>query len=252
VASLARDPSAEATTLLRDLLRALPTATTWREPLVETYLALASRDAEDTAYVEDRLRTGTSAGADLALLLARQAKTRAVLDVLERWEGDPVAAPIRPRLRREVAFLHGLWAARGGLPADRTTAFAGRLAGWIDEPGDPSAAALAGTLTELAGAGDAVLAAGLRGARREVYLSALRVRPSRYLSPEVTAALLDPVDGSTPVAVRRTALEAVLAAAGADALPAIEALASRLPAGARDDVEVVRRIVRQRTSSRPP
>ena len=255
--ALADDPSAPATALLHGFLASLPSGPEWRAPLAAAYGALAVRGKEDTAYLERHLRSGTPMGIDLALFLARSAKSLGALEVLDRWHEAPESAPSRLRLRREIAFLYGLHASgqplthgpQAALTPERLEAFAQRLRAWADDPADPSGPALAGMLPDLGAAGDRALAAGLRGPRRSAYLPAVRRGRGRYLGPDVAAALLEPVGPDTPVAERRRVLEAVLTAAGSDALASLDALASRLPPEARADVDVVRGIVRWRIPS---
>jgi hypothetical protein len=247
--ALADDPSAAATALLSGFLASLPSGPEWRAPLAAAYGALAARGKEDSAYLERHLRSGTPMGVDLALFLARSAKSLGALEVLDRWHEAPESASSRLRLRREIAFLYGLHAERGGLTPGRLEAFAQRLRAWADDPADRSGPALAGMLPDLGAAGDRALAAGLRSPRRSAYLPAVRRGRGRYLGPDVAAALLEPVGRDTPVAERRQALEAVLTAAGSDALASLDALASRLPPEDRADVDVVRGIVRWRIPS---
>ena len=108
-----------------------------------------------------------------------------------------------------------------------------------------------GTLLELGPAGEAEVAAGLAGSHRESYVEALSHALEHPVGLEVVRALLAPLSETTSPAARRAVLTAVFYAAPAEAAPLLAELASRLPAAAATDVEMVRQIVRRRTATRP-
>lgn len=246
--ALETDEDPHAASILHHLLDAYPTSIAWKDAIVATYDALLHRREEPLGYVQGLLRSGDPSRVDLALFLIRHAKSAEFVPLLETWMEDLGSEPYRLRARRELLFLCAYRMQNGGISTEDVAPFMPRLQSWIEDPADPSAIGFVGTLLELGPPGEKVLAEGLRGPRRALYLAPLARAAAHYVSLEVVEALLAPLSATTPVDQFRATLDAVFYVAPGDAAPLLEALAARLPEPRRADVEFLLRIVRHRAS----
>ena len=246
------DASPEASRMLASLFASFPALPAWKEPLLLAFRALLRRGDEPVDLVRALLRGGDANRVDLALVLMPLSRNRAYIPAVEACLADPGAIAWRGRARRLLAFLYadGLHQ-EGGLPPEQVLAFARELRRFAEDPDDPSSAGLIGALLELGPAGEAQIASALGGSMRAVYVEALSHAVDRPVGLEVIQALLAPVTDATPLAERRAVLVAIYEVASAEAAPLLEAVSNRLSAGAAEDVETVRRIVRQRSRQTP-
>lgn len=251
VAAIARalrtDESPEALRLLLALFRAIPVHPDWKLAVLEAFDGLVVRGERSLPDELGRLLArGDADGIDLALHLARRSGGAGFIPVIEAWMNTPAAAEQRLRARRELAYLYvGLYQHRS-LDPESTARFAGMVHAWVEDESDPSSEGFVAVLADLGEAGEREIALGLRGPSRARYVAGLGSGGEHYLGSDVVAALLEPVARRTAAVERRALLSIAFRVASADAVPALEALSSRLPDDARADVETVLRIVRHR------
>lgn len=240
------DPSPEATEALARLLETCPAEPAWREVFLTTSDLLRARGAEPTAWVEAALASFDPARVDAALAVVRRSRAFAYAEPLERFHDAAGSAPLRPAVRRELAFLYGVGAAAGEVPPDRAGAFARRVAAWSADPDDPAGRGLLSVLVELGPPAEEVLVAGLGGRLRPAYVDALGQANGRRVPASVTRALLEGVGDATPSAARRAVWIAVFASASGDDAAVLDATVARLRGPARDEAAMLARIVRHR------
>jgi len=200
--------------------------------------------AEDrlVAWLGDALGGEDPDEIEIALVLMRRKPIGAYVDLIERGLEQRGDDEVRDALRRLL-----VWVMSGApdVSDDKRDAFATRLATWIDAMPQPRAAVLAPALLDLGAAGHAAYAEGLRGSRRVDYVQGLgHVR--RIIPAVVAAALLEPVDASTPAQERQAVWIAAYRTAPAEAADALRAAGERVDPGDREEMRDVLEVVRHR------
>ncbi len=250
VASVARtlrsDESPEALRLLEDLFRVLPPAAAWKPALLDVFDGLVIRGGALEDALRRLLADGGDDAVDLAFLLMRRSGGPAFIPIVEEFLTMPAGASRRFRVRRELAFLYAARREHNELDAAASAAFATTVRGWIEDPEDPSAQGLVSVLLDLGPAGEAELARGLAGARRDLYVAGLGAGADRYVGRDVVEALLAPIDRRTPREDRRRLLALAFRIAPAAAVDVLDALVARLSDEGRADASTVLRVVRHR------
>jgi hypothetical protein len=235
---------------LETVFASAPLDVAWSSVVLAAYDALARSSSVPRATVRRWLASGDPRLLDRALVVVGHALDAEYVPALEAWFEGATAGP-RAREGRQLAVRIVTTALRErGLEPEEPARWARKLAEWASDPKDPSAAGWLGALVELGPAGEAVLAEALAGPRREAALELVQRSSRRYLSPDVVAAVLAPVDTSTPTSARRRALDAAFAVADVDAVPALRALARRLRPEDREEVAVVTRVVLHRARAK--